>query len=59
MTIYYRDEIGTVAVEVNEYGIDFDHDNARVIFEDINDKSYKIQISDIVEIVPYAVIPRF
>lgn len=45
MTIVYADEIGTVAVKVNEYGIDFDGGFA--IFEDEDGEEYRVSVADI------------
>lgn len=45
MTIVYADEIGTTAVKVNEYGIDFVEGVA--VFEDEDGKEYKVSAANI------------
>ena len=52
MMICYRDQLGPVTVEVNCFGIAFDHENGNVLFEDENDKEYIIPIHAILEVSP-------
>ena len=49
MTIYYRDEIGEIAVEINsEYGVNFCDGYA--YFNDIENVDYRIKTDHIIEI---------
>jgi GTP-sensing pleiotropic transcriptional regulator CodY len=47
MYIAFSDHIGVTLVKVNEYGIDFDHDNGTAIFEDENGRDYQIKFCNI------------
>lgn len=48
MTITFRDALGYIAVEVDEYGIQFADGEA--YFSDTTDKEYRINLADIVAI---------
>ena len=50
MTITYNDNMGYIAVIVNEYGITFDQDKSIAIFEDESGKEYRIPITSIHQI---------
>ena len=52
MIICYRDELGIVTVEINRFGIAFDHENGNILFEDESDREYIVPISAIIEISP-------
>ena len=46
--VSWRDEVGVVFAQINGYGISFLDGCA--IFEDANDKGYKIPIENLIEI---------
>lgn len=52
MTIVYRDEIGYVARELDEFGVDFDTEKGVAYFTDANEKDFCILIKNIEKIVP-------
>lgn len=48
MKLVFRDELGYVQVEVNEYGVSFM--DGQAIFEDSNGKEYRIAVNNLVSI---------
>lgn len=48
MSITFRDALGYIAVEVDEYGIQFADGEA--YFSDANEKEYRVKVGDIVAI---------
>ena len=50
MTIYFRDELGEIAVDVDRYGISFDQLQGLAIFDD-GENRYRVPITDIIEII--------
>lgn len=53
MSIIFKDNIGTIAVDVNEDGIQFDGVNA--YFTDTTDNDYIVEMQYIVSICPLTV----
>ena len=48
MKVVFRDKIGYVQVEVNEYGVSFL--DGQAMFEDGDDREYRIDINNLVSI---------
>ena len=52
MIIYYRDALGVVAVETDQYGASFDHEKGIALFLDENGNEYTVPIVSMTEIIP-------